>query len=601
MTQIDGFEIPVELIDYLVNQTDVDVLLMQARQDKTLAQGFQPVKANIGHFRSRIRKRIEGQHELSEDMQSLLARAGFNYCFVVVLSSRVLSLFFSDLLTVFGREVFLSGLLMDNREKVRKLAIDYLKDEKQIRPPDAGDIAAARTRLTDNLDKFLDAMAIFFNHEMSIDIPSVNAESSDKLQKAEAQIHTLNAELRQIRADAKKSRTLQKKIDTRDEQINQLKAENLALQASLQDAQDAYKQEKILRQKSNEEQQYLEKSVGALILKGIEDEKQTLMNTWLRNPLKTTQGMEVVSTVPALLTQADRILSRQAETDKHSGNLRVINQQIEKLGQAYQQVCDAGRDALNPLPELQQIQEQLLRKMGELQSFLPIKQKSEVDFVDLLTMRISAAASENELVDMLIFLGHVEEYKLVDHENLQQLYIAYQRKMAALYAASWPNVIQGPIPTDPILKLRKFIAENRAFLWLLDGCNIMFGLDGVWHGNHEPAQIRTQVIDQVAGLVKLADRCLVRIYFDSPERMDITCAPNVKIVYSGGGDADQRADNAVLTFLEYARNENDAIPIFLTTDDREFSRQAQKMNVDIIRLKPFAALLADAVPRVAEN
>jgi len=593
MTQIDTFEIPAELIDFLVNQADVEVLLQQARQDKVLARGFQPVKANVGHFRSRIRKQLEGQRELNEDMRSLLARAGFNYQLVVVLSTRVLELFFQDLLLVYGREAFLSGLLMDNREKVRKLAILYLKDEKQLRPPDANAISEARKRLADNLEKFLEAITVFFNHEMSTDIPSLNTESSDKLEKADKQIKALNAELRQSRADGKKSRPLQKKIDAQEERIKQLETENLALQTSWQEAQQAYKEEKVLHQKSNEKQASLEKSVGELIIQGIEDEKQTLMNTWLREPLKTARVSEDSSTVSALLEQAAHLLSQQAEVDKHAGNLRIISQQLEKLTLAYQDICDAGQQALNPLPELQQMRDQLLRKIEELQSYLPDRQGNPIDFVELLSIRIGAAASENEMVDILDFLGHVEEYALVDQKNLQRLHIAHQSKMARLYATHWPNVIQGPMPTDPVLKLRKFITENRRMLWLLDGCNIMFGLEGLWPADHDPAQIRARLTDQVAGLVKHADQCLVRIYFDSPERMDIACAPNVKVVYSGGGEASQRADNAVLTFLEYARNEDDATPIFLTTDDREFSNQARKLNVDILRLQPFAALLAD--------
>ncbi|NCC53175.1 MAG: hypothetical protein EOM20_18455 [Spartobacteria bacterium] len=594
MTKIDTFELPSDLAAYLVDEADTEHILLHVRHDKALCRGFQPTKVNIGHFRSRIRNRLAGQAQLSEELRLLLARAGFNYRFIVVLSERAIDVFFDDFLTACGREAFLSGLLVDDRAPVRKRAIDYLKQEEEPRGPSAAEVAAARARLSENLAAFLAYTGTLFDREAPLAIPVQNAESSDELAEVERQVQALNEELSRSRGEARKARALQKKCDTLEARIRTLEEEKASAQTALQQARQEMKLVEAREQSIREEKARLEESAGELILRGIEERTQALVHTWLREPLKAEGAVDDAPSVAALLEMADTVLSRQAEVDRHTGNLRILREQHAALTDAWQRVCAAAGNALNPLPDLKQAQERLERKINELQALLPSAPGAPASVAARLLARIGVSASEDEMTEMLDLLNRFEDYGLLAPVDLQRLHQAHQARMARMYAASWPNVVQGPIPKNTVLKLRKFISENRALLWLLDGCNILLGLDGPsGEGDRGFAVAREELIDRLAGMVRNADRSHVRIYFDSPERMDVTRAPNVKVVFSGGGEASQRADNAVLAFLEYARNENADIPIFLTTDDREFGVRAARFGAEIIRLQPFAALLVD--------
>ena len=106
---------------------------------------------------------------------------------------------------------------------------------------------------------------------------------------------------------------------------------------------------------------------------------------------------------------------------------------------------------------------------------------------------------------------------------------------------------------------------------------------------------REALLDAMKRAVADADDCKVHVFFDSPEFSERKYATNVYEIFSGGGQADHRADGVIKGYLERCCQEHSAMPRILVTNDRELGQQVRDLHADIMYVQQFGAFLEEMV------
>jgi hypothetical protein len=135
MACIDGFLLPVENVEELkrISRDIPDTqVLFYCKGDQDLMKGLSGRQQGVRLLRSRLIAHLESKLELKSRIRSLLARHSLNQEFAVVLSPEALEAALVSFLGYFGKTPFLTALLLDEREEVRSLALEFLKEEQSL-------------------------------------------------------------------------------------------------------------------------------------------------------------------------------------------------------------------------------------------------------------------------------------------------------------------------------------------------------------------------------------------------------------------------------------------------------------------------------------
>ena len=136
-------------------------------------------------------------------------------------------------------------------------------------------------------------------------------------------------------------------------------------------------------------------------------------------------------------------------------------------------------------------------------------------------------------------------------------------------------------------------------LWLLDGHNILHKLPDIFAPGTQDDDIvspeaRSALLTAVGDVATDNCTCDIRVYFDGPNPSEQQHGPHLREIYSGGGMADQRADTAILEYIEFCVQRKDPAARVVVTDDFGLARRAVALGSHTMPVEQLAALLEDA-------
>jgi len=613
MPTVDGFKVPDAITEQWRRElahADDALLLAFAKSHPALAKGARLTRAGLSLIRKRLTSCTTVKGELDETIRDLLAETGLNLAMVAVLSEEALELGFDPLSAIYGYERLLAAMLVDHREGVREQAIDLLKQKET---PDKMSLPEALAVAEKRFGRFLSAMdewtAAYDEEEVDADFVEWSdsgtekdegplAMSSRALAKEVEQLREQLAEARQKRAGEK---ALQKKIDKLLAKIETLETDSAKLRAE-RDERDADIRQ-LTQELGHAEQQTAElrHEVDELVQARIQEELDSIKRTWFRDARELDAAWrEQRDGVDDALAAADAALARQAEADRHSGNLREMRERLEKLHAARTALQQAATEALSPLPEVVGAAEKVAREIDRIEALLPTPTPERSPLAAELEARVVAARSEDELTRLAARIDELVELALLPSAEGRAVYAKLDRAMGKRYDRFMPKVVAAPggQPTDPVCVLRSAVAGENPAVLLVDGHNVLFALPDLFGEGFDAkgvpgAAAREALLERLRLFAAPPSRCDVRLYFDGPTRSEQSDSINLTTIFSGGGRSDQRADRVIVEYLEFCASNRSAVPRVLVTDDRELAARAREQGARTVSAIRFGALLEE--------
>lgn len=603
MPVIDDFKIPDEITTELVRLVDhipAEDLFYYLKLHKSVTKGFRPTKTNLEAIRQRIRESVSSGSKLDQDLRVLLALAGLNQEFTIVLSKTTLALFFHELMTIFGRIAFPASLLVDERKDVRKLAIHFLRREPEKSARAEQDTDQCLSLMRDDLAPFLKHMSIFFNGNIEAEATSLELpENSPEIEQLKTKIANLEKIIQTSSTKSGLEKKLQKKLDRAREQNSELKRK---IEKKKQERKETvHELDKAVR-RADQLQQDLKHSVR----KGIQKEMTAIVRGWLAGPEITEQEAEKVVTnnkSKDLLTRVKATLDRQAEIDRQSGNLRILTQRRLDLTKALEKISKARAEALTPLPVLKSLAKELGSEIDRLGKLLDLHHE-ETPLSSAMRIRINEASSREEMAKIRRVIYDIETIKVIRDDELKGLYRHYHNKLERMYDKYAPQTKEDRETDDPAWMLKKAVSSNRELLLILDGHNVLFNLPDIFGKYFEkgiPGQnAREKLVKTLVSCLRDSPNCKAKIFFDGPEHSETARSGNVMEIYSGGGEKSNpdRADLAIIDYLDRCCEKKPGRPKIVVTDDADLGKKAAELGTAIIPVQQFDVLLDEVFCRV---
>ena len=574
----------------LVDRLDAKRILGTASVIPALFQGHRVIAQNVPVARQRIKSLLKNDRHLDSYTATLLRGTGLASEVVVVLSEAALQEGFSDLAGYFGEADFLAAALLDEREVVRDLAHEFIAGWDGQSADDAGREAAAEairsafSSFLENVKGLLgDSLPTLSRLEGDLDqiakgkhdrvLVSVKTELDRLTKKAERERKELQDKLTEKHKEFDRLRndlvTARKESKSRDEALSQAMREMTELQASLQ--------------------QRIDKGVGKAL--------SSTLRQWLV-PVRNAEEALAGARQSDLTSRAAEVLERQRAADLNYGNRAALIRLIEERRQLVAEIQRARLEALNPLPELRGIADQLEREISDLARRLGLPEGEVAAAAAGLLARINEAQTLDALSEVRQFIQQAAAFDLLHRKDLQRLYSAMDDKAGLLYdRAEIVGEVGAGSPKSRFF-LRRAVAQGDPFTLIIDGHNVLFELEDIFS---------QYFVDGFPGTKARAEfgNCLIRIfdgpgadvllYFDGDDPKQHSLSDQVRVIYSGG-TGEHRADEAILKHLMFFSQSGSSAPLCLVTRDADFARQAREIGVIIIHPEEFAASVDLAMP-----
>lgn len=593
MPTIDEFDIPDALLSELlkvIDQAKASTLLALAKSVPLLGRGFRPTLANAKFVRQRLAVIISSSAKLSEEIRDFLAHESLNSQLIMVLSETVLSVAFTELLVIYGRERFLAAILVDARPGVRRLAIDYCQQENwafRVLPEQA----LALNSLSTTLQPFFLAITPLVDVGTGAEARGAkgDANRSVEVQGYRRKIVELEARLQKAKEDKKAGKKAESKIETLQGRLAELEGKLARERQARVTAESA-------RSDADASVQSLRDAFAGEVRAGIRTEIQGAIRTWLSEPLRTVEAVDRLIPGPEadILEQVATVLASQEDRDRHFGNRRRLRNRLEELRQASSTLLQAASEAINPLPELKALSAAVQLQIDRLESFLG--EKSPVPtMVQNIIASIRQAKSQDDLDRNRRLLQELDSAACLAHREIRLLYREYHACLGRMFERFAPKHLAESRVNDPAIIVNRGFVNGEKFLWLLDGYNILFCLDDIfaesYEGGRPAGHSRKHLLDMVQTMLTGTDG-LADVFFDGEVAAEENFSPQVKVIYSGGGGnrVQNRADQAIIDFLE-RQPTGEKVSAVVVTDDRELGHRCQALGAKVMPLQEFAAYL----------
>jgi hypothetical protein len=585
-------ELPVSVIDFLKKLIDelpeAPFLEFVRGRDELLKGSFKPSRKNIHVFRERVKGRAAMYFEDSREFRSLIHRSDLGRSFVSVLSADAIESAFHHLAAYFGRARLMAALLADDRGEVRGIGEERLEDVGRETGEGPETVSVAAAELRNLFAPFIRQLApVFETNEES-------EESAEGIDLEQGKVRQLQA----VDSLDRENDRLKRELDRKDLQIAKLERSETALRDRLNAETEA--KEAALRDLKRErlEAATLREAVEREVREQCRKEADAEMRYWL-DPIRSIEeeakSRKAGGMQDDLLERVGVALRRQQERDRHFGNIATLNDRLDNLLKASRAVETARSQALHPLAELDEVKRNVEAEIGRIRGLLGIE--SGVDkVVTALQAYINGRTSPDllrgaaTLIDRLVAIG------ALGRKQTEDLYSFYHRKMARLYGefegtqeSQTSSSLRGPAG-----KLQKALDTDASFLLVIDGYNLLMGLEGGYTGeNGEEAigQARERLVNLIVELVGPSPGCETWIHFDGPEHSEVGVSENLRIVYSGG-TGENRADKRILDYLGFRLGGTESLPAALVTNDKALADRARRLGATIIAVRDFESLLS---------
>ncbi len=586
MFEIDQKPVPAPVLQALQDSVDTvspRLLLDYARSRADLMKGLSPRPDSAPILRKRVKSLITARRKPDPELLDLLRESSLFGQFTVVLSEKALAHGFLAFCAYLGEPAFLAGLLLDPRDSMRALAWEHLQAHPEADASKTQTPEEARATLESDFAPFLARIA---GLKVKIAAAEKTADPAE-LQELRAKLRRFeDQERREERAAEKEKQAL-----VREKEQHRVKLEDLENKLREQRAKTAQAEScaKNAAQSLTDAQDDLHRRVR----EGIEAELSSETRRWLL-PLRAMESAAHSHKGSVhLLGDVRETLRQQAERDRVTGNRQELRKRLDVLRQHREDVRDALQNALNRHPRLAELAEALDREIESLAGLLGEPAPAGAAENALLT-RVNGAESVEELEAVRAFLdGPAKSFALFPPGFSQELARRIADRRAVLLKAMIP-VDAAPVAERPSDQFRhKLALPALRVLVLVDGHNLLLSRPDLfqpWLENDQPgARAREALANRLAALLETARDCDIRLYFDGPERSETDRTPALKVIYSGGGTKEQRADQAILQDLEFYAPRYEGC--YVVTDDTELLAQAERPGVHGRALNQMAGLL----------
>ncbi len=555
---LDDVELPdsiVRAMKEVIEEMSSESILAFARAYPDLFPGYRLIKKNTRSFKRRILEvMIADGKAVPDPLLKLLSYNHLNQDLIDKLPLESLEIFFDDFHQYFGEDIFLTALLCDERQEVRSLALDHFAASGNEPDEDPED------------------------------------ESEELSPDLDERVKELKQELTRLKRELADSRKREKRLEDKIEKLRKelaLKAEKLQTRKANADRI----REKL--QQNREELAALQTMVERKIEEGITAGMEERLRGWLAVP-GSVQEQQLLDDSSELLDRVTQALEHQARVDRHSGNLRQLRQRLAELEQAHQEIARARSEALRVLSELSPLAREVELELNKIREKLKQLPKERQTLQPWLA-RINEAETAGELGSLDKLAGKMADQGILAPGDRK--YIRERIREARDRHLDFSRFVLREKPEQPV-------AQDI----IVDGHNVVLGPESfyLFHDTgHELTESGKRA--RLTGMIETAfvDNSLVtvRIVYDSPTRSENRVAANITEIYSGGGDADQRADDAIVDLLQknMHRNSQEEKNSLVITDDRELSRRVRKLGADVLTVFEFSIMLRRRTDHFSEK
>ena len=590
MIEIDQKSIPAPVFQALqdsLDQASPKVLMEYARTRPDLMKGLSPRPDSAPVVRKRLKALLAARRQPDSEIMDLIREVSLFGQFVVVMSEKALAHGFREFGVFLGEPAFLAGLLLDPRDNVRAMAWEHLKAH-----PEANgfhDVApeTARQILEADFAPFLGRLA------------SLKIKASAGLEKGAdpAELVELREKVRQFEDQARRedrSTEKGKAVLAREREQSRLKAEEGEARFREQKAKTTEVEARV--RAAEQALADTQADVHRRVREGVAAELSAESRRWLL-PLREMEGVvRSHKTAANLLSEVRETIKQQAERDRAMGTRHELHTRLEALRQAREEVREALKNAINRHPRLGDLADALDREIESLAAVLGETVPSG-DAENALLVRVNNAESVEDLEAIRAFIdGPAKTFNLFPPGFSSELGRRIDNKrhqlLQGLIPAGGPAAVRS-VPSD---RLRhKLALPALRLLVVVDGHNLLLSRPDLFQPWLEngllAAKAREALADRLAAALVTTRDCDIRLYFDGPERSESDRTPCLKVIYSGGGAAEQRADNAIVQDLEFYTPRYEAC--FVVTDDSDLLSRATRPGVQGRSLNQLAELLTD--------
>ncbi len=546
-------------------------------------------------IRERLIARIRSEATLDRKVLEMLDTGLALTDFVSALSFSALQFLYLPATVVFGRAPLLAAMLIDSREEVHKFAA-----EQAAKPPEPNpnyDFELSKEFIANFFETtFLDSLDIQITGEEpeepeSVPPPeffeglrnSMVQELDEKIVEQRKRIEHLNNELHQQKQ--RHLAKLKQQAEAADREKKALRAEATKAQSDLARA---------LKEKQALERQLAEVSAGieAAVIKGVEMQTSAIVRKWLAAPAALeAASAQVENRGKGLLARVEQVLAAQARQDRHAGNRLELERRLEPLREAERKLSAALADALRPVPELKPLLVELKAEIGRIQGLLN-EANPDSEIARRLLVCINTAGTWEEVRGCSQLLEQLNDFGLLPSEDARPVYSAIQRKFSLLEENQRSKSGEG----DNGWSLRDTLFRNKTALLILDGHNLLFGLKDVFGADYENGypgrKARQKLVDVVGRLVRGRSNVRTKVCFDGPDAGTVPVAPNLEVLYSGG-EGRNRADELIVSHLQFKDLKDLQQKVFVVSDDREVRRGIVRAGASYVACDLFAVFLND--------
>ena len=285
----------------------------------------------------------------------------------------------------------------------------------------------------------------------------------------------------------------------------------------------------------------------------------------------------------ALLARAASALTAQARADSAAGVRHLLEARLE--------ACEASRarcramivDALDPLPELVEVEKDLAAEIERLRKLLGREPSPAVDPEEALALAINSA-SDAHLPDLLHTARKLNGLKVLSDEATARLEEAVRRRYSVRYAKRGGPGLENGDANSPDYILRCALQGQVPAILFIDAHNVLYALQARYSRPQDHrgpcAEAREWLVGDIVQMVSNAPTCRVILVFDGPERTESTPSGNVRVIYSGGAkDQEHRADDVIIDEARFLVGAGSSCRLLLVTNDTGLANRGIALGV----------------------
>jgi hypothetical protein len=579
-----GKELPPEVVDALLHRItlqDDKSTLICASEYKIKA--IRLIPKNAPGIRDVFTKKVRSASKISGDLQKFIETVILNTSCFGVISTQAITMFAHDWMGYFSEADALGCWLFDMRDDIRQFAMRQLACFPHKKVPDK---ETALKNLRNTFAGFLSQIQpLVEDHEPAEKITEEHPPIPKDAIWGEA--------LAELRERARKTAKLQKLIDSERIKADTVKADLDQAHSKIAELEKIVKnlasQNHDLSDTLEHERAWQANQIKA----GVTREITARENRWLAELEATKSANKPAAQGSALLETAQTLLERQYQIDSIYGNQRQLEDKLTKVQQMRLKIQTARLEALNPINELNEIEEQLEKEENTIIDQLGSRSTVRVprQFLD----EIEAASSLDELNSCRTRLQEAANAGFID-SNIQNTFekLLHRREAVIYLKALTPRVVSAA-PLKGLARLISELKNGEPLKVWIDGHNVINSLElfkAISRAGKDHQHVRNELIKRMIPLAKQSSAAHWVLVFDAPYASNqMTSARNLIVRYSGGGNRSQKADNLISGEISCEFSESSALSRYVFTNDNTLAEEISQLGATALTCDDLQALL----------